>query len=108
MYSSGEKYEVVLKSATDINMSNWQITKTLNTMTMVNNKFVILSTINNLINEGVDKKDIFVTDKSFFISTNYRTYFENGNEFWGQQKDIVKMYSLGRLISMEPNEDIFK
>ena len=36
---SEEKYEVVLKSATDINMSNWQITKTLDTMTMVNNKF---------------------------------------------------------------------
>lgn len=108
MYSSDEKYEVVLKSATDINMSNWQITKTLDTMTMVNNKFVILSIINNLINEGVDKKDIFVTDKSFLISTNYKTYFETGNEFWGEQKDIVKMYSLGRLISMEPNEDIFK
>lgn len=56
MYSSGEKYEVVLKSVTDINMSNWQITKTLDTMTMVNNKFVILSIINNLINEGIDKK----------------------------------------------------
>lgn len=82
--------------------------KDLDTMTMVNNKFVILSIINNLINEGIDKKDIFVTDKSFLISTNYKTYFENGNEFWGKQKDIVKMYSLGRLISMEPNEDIFK
>lgn len=45
MYSSDEKYEVVLKSATHINMSNWQITKTLDTMTMVNNKFVILSII---------------------------------------------------------------
>lgn len=56
MYLSSEKYEVILESVTDINMSNWQITKTLNTMTMVNNKFVILSIINNLINEGVDKK----------------------------------------------------
>ena len=26
----------------------------------------------------------------------------------GKTKDIVKMYSLGRLISMEPNEDIFR
>lgn len=56
MYLSSEKYEVILESVADINMSNWQITKTLNTMTMVNNKFVILSIINNLINEGVDKK----------------------------------------------------
>ncbi len=108
MYLSSEKYEVILESVADINMSNWQITKTLNTMTMVNNKFVILSIINNLINEGVDKKNIFVTDKSFLISTNYKTYFEDGNQFWGNQRDIVKMYSLGRLISMEPNEDIYK
>lgn len=106
MYSSGEKYEVVLKSVTDINMSNWQITKTLDTMTMVNNKFVILSIINNLINEGIDKKDIFVTDKSFLISTNYKTYFENGNEFWGKQKDIVKMYSFVLYIQVFFHKDI--
>ena len=108
MYSSSEKYEVIIKSVKDINMSNWQITKTLDTMTMVNNKFVILSIINNLINNGVDKKDIFVTDKSFLISTNYKTYFEKGNNFSSSYKDIIKMYSLGRLIPMEPNEDIFK
>ena len=46
MYTSDEKYEVILNSVADINMSNWQITKTLDTMTMVNNKFVILSIIN--------------------------------------------------------------
>lgn len=108
MYSSDEKYEVVLESAADINMSNWQITKTLDTMTMVNNKFVILSSINSLINKGVNKKDIFVTDKSFLISTNYKTYFAKDNRFFGDQNDIAKMYSLGRLISMEPNEDIYR
>lgn len=108
MYSRNEKYELLLKSVANINMSNWQITKTLDTMTMVNNKFVILFIINNLINQGIEKKNIFVTDKSFLITTNYKTYFENGNRFIGNSKDIVKMYSLGRLISMEPNEDIFR
>lgn len=108
MYSSNEKFEVVLKSVADINLSNWQITKILDTMTMVNNKFVILTIINNLINMGVNKKDIFVTDKSFLISTNYKTYFEKGDKFFGNPKEIVKMYSLGRLISMEPNEDIYR
>ena len=29
MYTSDEKYEVILNSVADINMSNWQITKTL-------------------------------------------------------------------------------
>lgn len=108
MFSSDKKYEVILKSAADISMSNWQITRMLDTMTMVNNKFVILSNINSLINEGVNKKDIFVTDKSFLISTNYKTYFEKGTGFTGYKKDVVKMYSLGRFISMEPNEDIYR
>ena len=81
MYTSDEKYEVILNSVADINMSNWQITKTLDTMTMVNNKFVILSIINNLLNKGVNKKDIFVTDKSFLISTNYKTYMKKEIDF---------------------------
>lgn len=108
MYSNNDKYEIILRSASDVNMSNWQITKTLDTMTMVNNKFSILSTINKMISEGIDKKDIFVTDKSFLISTNYKTYFNKGNIFKGDEYGVIKMYSLGRLISMEPNEDIFK
>lgn len=107
MYSNEETYEVTLNSVADINMSNWQITKTLDTITMVNNKFVILALVNDLISKGVEKKNIFVTDKSFLISTNYRTYYEKGNVFCGEN-DAVKMYSLGKFISMEPNEDISK
>lgn len=75
MYSNEETYEVTLNSVSDINMSNWQITRTLDTITMVNNKFVILALVNDLISKGVEKKNIFVTDKSFLISTNYRTYY---------------------------------
>ena len=89
-------------------MSNWQITKTVDTMTMVNNKFVILSEINKLLENGVDKKNIFVTDRSFLISTSYKTYFEKGNLLSASQRDVLKMCSLGRFYTMEPNEDICK
>ena len=95
MYSNDKTYEVTLKSTADINMSNWQITKTVDTMTMVNNKFVILAEINRLLENGVDKKNIFVTDRSFLISTSYKTYFEEGNVLSARQ-DVLKLCGLGR------------
>lgn len=106
MYTSDEKYKVLLKSTSEVNMSNWQISKTLDILTMVNNKFVILNKINELLNNGVDKKNIFVTDKSFLIGTNYKTYFENGHVF--KSENIIKIYNLGKMITMLPNEDIYK
>lgn len=108
MFSNDKTYEVTLRSASDINLSNWQITKTVDTMTMVNNKFVILSEINKLLEKGVDKKNIFVTDRSFLISTSYKTYFETGNVLSPGRQDVLKMCSLGRFYTMEPNEDIYK
>lgn len=107
MYSNDKTYEVTLKSTADINMSNWQITKTVDTMTMVNNKFVILAEINRLLENGADKKNIFVADRSFLISTSYKTYFEEGNVLSARQ-DVLKMCGLGRFYTMEPNEDICK
>lgn len=108
MFSNDKTYEVTLESTADINMSNWQITKTVDLMTMVNNKFVILSEINRLLEHGADKKNIFIADRSFLISTSYKTYFEEGNMLSANRWDILKMCSLGRLYTMEPNEDIFK
>ena len=72
MFSNDKTYEVTLESTADINMSNWQITKTVDLMTMVNNKFVILSEINRLLEHGADKKNIFIADRSFLISTSYK------------------------------------
>lgn len=50
-----------VRSIKEYNMSNWQITHTVDTMTMVNNKFDILNKVNNLISSGVKKKNIFIT-----------------------------------------------
>lgn len=47
-----------VRSIKEYNMSNWQITHTVDTMTMVNNKFDILNKVNNLISSGVKKKNI--------------------------------------------------
>jgi hypothetical protein len=89
-------------------MSNWQITYTIDTLTTVNNKFDVLNKVNDLINQGISKKNIFVTDKSFLISTNYKTYFEKGDILDNTSSMITKVASIGRIITMEYNEDVVK
>lgn len=108
MYSKDNICELQIESVDRYNMSNWQITHTVDTLTTVNNKFDVLSKVNDLLNRGVKKKNIFVTDKSFLISTNYRTYFEKGDVLKYTPDMIVKIANIGRIITMEENEDIVK
>lgn len=99
---------VDIRSNESVNMSNWQITHTVDTLTTVNNKFDVLDKINALINQGVDKSNIFVTDKSFLISTNYKTYFENGSRISNDGSAIVKAANIGKIITMDYNAEISK
>lgn|GEM_PF-1881811 len=108
VFTKNDLCELKVHSVNDNNMSNWQITYTIDTLTTVNNKFDVLSKINDLINQGVSKRNIFVTDKSFLISTNYKTYFEKGDILKNTPNTIIKIASIGRMITMEYNEDIVK
>ena len=96
MFGKEEKYEVHIKSMTDVNMSNWQITNMLDTLTMVNNKFDVLSNIVELLNAGVSKQNIFVTNKSFLFSTNYKTYFDKGSIFTEDDMAFPEMKIRGK------------
>lgn len=98
--------ELRIRSVETNDMSNWMITHTIDTLTTVNNKFDVLKKVNDLINKGIDKKNIFITDRSFLISTNYKTYFEKGNVLGNTANTIVKVANIGRIITMEYNEEI--
>jgi hypothetical protein len=102
------QYNLEIRNRNDINMSNWQITHTVNTLTTVNNKFDILKRLNNYINSGIKRNNIFIIDKSYLFNTNYRTYFNNnsGSVEQAQNVDIEKIYNMGKIVSMECNEDI--
>lgn len=41
-----KNYKLVLKNANDVNLSNWQISHIVNTLTTVNNKFDVLTKLN--------------------------------------------------------------
>lgn len=106
MVTKDDMGTVELKSVGEYNMSNWHITQMIDTLTIVNNKFDILYRINGLLNDGVNKRNIFITDKSFLITTNYKTYFEKGNEIKNEYHSLVKATYIGRYITLEKNEEI--
>ena len=49
MYAKNLQKKVIVKSVDSNNMSNWQITYTIDTLTTVNNKFDILDKLNYLM-----------------------------------------------------------
>lgn len=108
MITKKDECLVDIRNNASVNMSNWQITHTVDTLTTVNNKFDVLDKINVLINQGIDKSNIFVTDKSFLISTNYKTYFENGSIINNDGPAIVKAANIGKIITMDYNAEISK
>ena len=106
MITKKDECIVKIQNNASVNMSNWQITHMLDTLTMVNNKFDILDKVNALIDQGIGRSNIFVTDKSFLISTNYKTYFENGNFIYNDGTAIAKAANIGKIITMEYNAEI--
>lgn len=108
MITKNDECVVDIRNNAKVNMSNWQIAHTLDTLTMVNNKFDVLDKINVLINRGINKSNIFITDKSFLISTNYKTYFDNGYVINNEGTAIIKASNIGKIITMEYNPEISK
>ena len=76
------EYNLEIHNINDINMSTWQITHTVNTLTTVNNKFDILKRLNVYINSGIKKSNIFIMDKSYLFDYKCRSYLSK----WGRIK----------------------
>ena len=99
-------HKITLKSTSDINMSNWQITNTINNFTIINNKFDILYKLNNLLNNNINPKNVFIMSKSSNFSTSYITYFEQDNIIGNKTSNIIKMIHLGKIIPLKPSSII--
>lgn len=51
MITKKDECIVDIRNKASVNVSNWQITHTVDTLTTVNNKFAVLDKINVLINQ---------------------------------------------------------
>lgn len=83
-------------------LNPWEITNFISRVTTYMYKIEMLNTIALAINQGVERKNIFVLDKAYKLNGNYK-YFSTVNL---DTLDLNKIYAIGMPHSMEPNQDL--
>lgn len=64
--------------------------------------YAALNTIALAINQGIEKKDIFVLDKAYKLNGKYKDF----SEIDLNTLAINSVYAIGKPVSMEPNQDL--
>lgn len=85
-------------------LNPWDITNFISRISTYMYKLEIINTVALAINCGIPKKDIFILDKAYKINGKYK----NISSIQLNTIDINKMFSIGKPISMEPNNDILE
>lgn len=107
IYDIDDKLKINIASKEDAYMSNWEATHMFDSLNISNNKFNILEQINKYIEDGGEKKSIFIFDASFNINTSYIKYFNNGNILsLNNNKDLKNTIYMGKIIPLEYNEKL--
>lgn len=83
-------------------LNPWEITNFVSRVSTYMYKIEILNTIALAINQGIEKKNIFVLDKAYKLNGKYKDFSEiNLNTL-----AINSVYAIGKPVSMEPNQDL--
>lgn len=85
-------------------LNPWEITNFVSRVSTYMYKIEILNTIALAINNGVEKKNIFVLDKAYKLNGKYNNF----SEISLNTLAINNVYTIGKPISMEPNQDIIE
>ena len=83
-------------------LNPWEITNFVSRVSTYMYKIEILNTIALAINQGVEKKNIFVLDKAYKLNGKY----QNFSEIDLNTLAINSVYAIGKPVSMEPNQDL--
>lgn len=85
-------------------LNPWEITNFVSRVSTYMYKIEILNTIALAINQGVERKNIFVLDKAYKLNGNYKNF----SSIDLNTRDINKVYAIGKPQSMEPNKDLIE
>ncbi len=83
-------------------LSPWEITNFISRVSTYMYKIEILNTIALAINQGIEKKNIFVLDKAYKLNGKYKDI----SEIHLNTLAINSVYAIGKPVSMEPNQDL--
>ena len=83
-------------------LNPWEITNFVSRVSTYMYKIELINSIALAINQGVDRKNIFVLDKAYKLNGNYK-YFSSIEL---NTLALNNVYSIGKPVSMEPNQDL--
>lgn len=85
-------------------LNPWEITNFVSRVTTYMYKIEIINTIALAINQGIEKKNIFVLDKAYKLNGKYKDF----SEIDLNTLAINSVYAIGKPVSMEPNQDLIE
>lgn len=83
-------------------LNPWEITNFVSRVSTYMYKIEMLNTIALAINQGIEKKNIFVLDRAYKLNGNYKDF----SEIDLNTLAINSVYAIGKPVSMEPNQDL--
>lgn len=83
-------------------LNPWEITNFVSRVSTYMYKIEMLNTIALAINQGIEKKNIFVLDRAYKLNGNYKDF----SEIDLNTLAINRVYAIGKPVSMEPNQDL--
>lgn len=100
--NNNERIRIKYDRDYDQRLNPWEITNFIDRVSTYMYKIEMLNTIALAINQGVDKKNIFVLDKAYKLNGKYKNFSSiNLNTL-----AINSLYSIGKPISMMPNQNV--
>ena len=98
-----KKIEFTLKQEVEKKLSPWELSSFINKFNTYYYKNELLNTIAIALNNGISAENIIIFDESFKLNRIYNKFVNISLK----DKNIKYLYTLGKPVSLFPNENIF-
>lgn len=100
--NTNQRIRIRFSRKSEERLNPWEITNFVSRVSTYMYKIEILNTIALAINQGIEKKNIFVLDKAYKLNGKYKDF----SEIYLNTLAINSVYAIGKPVSMEPNKDL--
>ncbi|ELC8342597.1 hypothetical protein ACSXDC_00865 [Clostridium perfringens] len=103
-----DRIKLTLRSSSEIPMSCWQFQEFINNINKGYIKLDLINEISKILNKGEKPKNIIIINRSYEINNKYK-YLKHTDEYdLSSSIGVERLYNLGQVQSMYPNEKIIK
>lgn len=102
--NSNQRIRIKYLRDSEERLNPWEITNFVSRVSTYMYKIEILNTIALAVEQGIEKKNIFVLDKAYKLNGKYKDF----SVIDLNTLAINNVYAIGKPVSMEPNQDLIE